>query len=35
MKHTLILAAKSQSNEETYHTQMLPIRGKPAIAWVL
>jgi dTDP-glucose pyrophosphorylase len=35
MKHTLILAAKSQSNEDTYHTQMLPIRGKPAIAWVI
>ncbi|MFN7310272.1 MAG: sugar phosphate nucleotidyltransferase, partial [Vampirovibrionales bacterium] len=35
IKHTLILAAKSQSNEDTYHTQMLPIRGKPAIAWVI
>ena len=32
---TLILAAGNHSVNSTYNSQMLPIRGKPALAWVV
>ena len=32
---TLILAADNHSFNSTYNSQMLPIRGKPALAWVI
>lgn len=35
MEYAIVLAAKSEEDEAVYNTQMRPVRGKPALAWVV
>lgn len=35
MHYTIILAAKNLETSSSYSSQMMPIRGKPALSWVI